>query len=55
MTVVIDGTFTQDNTTLAVKGTYNFSAYDRLDLRITTDGSWAPTTADLRGGIEVET
>ena len=55
MTVVIDGSATQNNTTLAVKGTYNFAAYDRLDLRVTTDGAWAPTTADLRGGIEVET
>ncbi len=34
-------------------GQYAFSALDRIDLRITTDSSWAPTTADLRAGIEV--
>jgi hypothetical protein len=55
MTVVIDGSATQTNTTTAIKGTYTFNAYDRLDLRITTDGSWSPTSADARCGLEVET
>jgi hypothetical protein len=31
-----------------------FAKYDLLDLRVTTDGSWAPTTADIRAGISVE-
>jgi len=55
MTCVIDGSNTTNNRTLAIEGTYNFVAYDLIDLRITTDGSWAPVTADLRAGIEVVT
>lgn len=31
-----------------------FVAGDRLDIRITTDGSWSPTTADIRASLEVE-
>jgi len=55
MTVVIDGSNTTQNYTFAIQETYNFVRYDRLDLRITTDGSWAPITADLRAGIVVVT
>ena len=54
MTVVIDGSNTTNNYTFAIQGTYNFVRYDLLALYITTDGSWAPTTADLRAGIVVE-
>lgn len=31
-----------------------FVAGDRLDIRITTDGTWAPTTADIVAGLMVE-
>ena len=31
-----------------------FTGADRLGLTITTDGSWSPTTADLRAGIILE-
>ena len=55
MTVVIDGSNTTNNYTFAIQGTYNFVRYDLLALYITTDGSWAPITADLRAGIVVVT
>lgn len=55
LTAVLDGTDTQFAATTQVIGTDTFVAGDRIDLRITTDGSWAPTTTDLRAGVEVET
>lgn len=54
LTAVLDGTNTTFKATTAAKDTYQFSAGDRLSVRVTTDASWAPTTADVRASIEVE-
>jgi hypothetical protein len=53
LTAVIDGTNPLKVTTEQPIGDDSFSAGDWIDLRITTDGSWAPTTDDLRAGIEI--
>jgi len=55
LTAVIDGTNTTFKATTQAKDTSTFAAGDRLEVRITTDGSWTPTTADVRGVLEVET
>lgn len=54
VTAVIDGTNTTYKLTQADKRVLPFNAGDKLDLRITTTALWAPTTANLRAGIEVE-
>lgn len=55
LTAVLDGTNTISKATTQAKDTDTFVAGDELDIRITTDGSWAPTTADIRASLEVET
>lgn len=52
LTVVINGTNTQYHYTTQAAGTDTFVAGDRLDVRYTTDGSWAPT-AYAEASIEV--
>lgn len=55
LTAVLDGTNTTFKATTQAKDTDTFVAGDQLDLRFTTDGSWAPGSADIRAGLEVET
>lgn len=54
LTATLDATNTATATTLqdAVDA---FNAGDQLAVRVTTDGSWAPTTADIIVSIEVTT
>lgn len=52
---VLDGTSTTFTAPTQAKDVDAFTAGQELDIRITTDGSWAPTTADIRAGLEVET
>lgn len=44
---VLDGTNTQTDTGTQAVGTDTFTAGQRIGVKITTDGSWAPTTADI--------
>lgn len=55
LTAVLNGSNTTFKTTLQAKDADGFVAGDQIDVRITTDGSWAPTTADILVSIEVET
>jgi hypothetical protein len=55
LTAVLDGTNTTFKATTQAKDTDNFNAGDILDIRIATDSGWSPTTADIRGVLEVET
>lgn len=55
VSVSLNATYTTFDVRYVKRQTLPFAAGDRLDLRITTDGSWAPTTADVRAGLEVET
>lgn len=54
LTAVLNGTDTTFATGTQTADKDAFVAGDRLDIRITTDGSWAPTTADIRASLEVE-
>lgn len=54
LTAVLDGTNTTLKATYQVKGADTFVAGDRITAAITTDGSWAPTTADIRVVVELE-
>lgn len=53
LTTVLDATDTQYAFAVQVAGSDSFSAGDRLDVRVTTDGSWTPTTADVEVTIFV--
>lgn len=53
LTAVLDGTNTTSKATTQAWGADAFSAGDSVDVRITTDGSWAPTTADILVSLEV--
>ena len=53
LTAVIDGTNTQYGYGTQAVGSDTFTARDRLDVRVTTDGTWAPTTADIEAKITV--
>lgn len=55
LTAVLNGTDTQFKSTTQAKDTDTFVAGDLIDVKITTDASWAPTTADIRVTIELET
>ena len=54
LTAVIDGTNTSRKATTQAKDLDTFVAGDELYLVITTDGSWTPTTSDLRAALEME-
>lgn len=54
LTAVLDGTNTTFKVTTQDKDTDTFVAGDEIGVTITTDGSWAPNTADIRVAIEVE-
>lgn len=55
LTAVLDGTNTSRKATTQAKDTDTFAAGDELYACITTGGAWAPTTADIRVALEVET
>lgn len=55
LTAVLDGTNTTFKATTQAKDLDTLAAGDYLDIRFTTDGSWAPGTADIRAGLEIET
>lgn len=55
LTAVLDGTNTIFKATTQAKDTDTFVAGDEVDIRITTDAGWTPTTADIRAILEVET
>jgi len=51
---VLDGTNTQYHYATQTKDTDTVSAGDRIGVKITTDASWAPTTADIVVTVWVE-
>lgn len=54
LTAVLNGTDTSRKATTQAKDTDAFAAGDELYAVVTTDGSWTPTTADIRVAIEIE-
>lgn len=55
LTAVLDGTNTTFKATTQAKDVDTFVAGDELELTITTDAGWLPTTADIRAALEIET
>ena len=55
LSAVLDATNLHFKSTTVAKDTLVFAAGDLLDIRATTNGAWAPTTGDIRAGLEVET
>lgn len=53
LTAVLNGTNTITKATTQAAGSDTFVAGDKLGVRITTDGTWAPTTDDIEVYIEV--
>jgi len=53
LTAVLNGSNTSRKATTQGWGLDTFAAGDELYITITTDGSWAPTTADVRCALEV--
>lgn len=53
LSAVLDGTNTSAKATTQARGTDTFAAGDELYLVVTTDGSWTPTTADIRCALEI--
>lgn len=51
---VIDGTNTQYVAATQASGLDTFVAADRLDVRVTTDAGWSPTTTEFEVLVEVE-
>jgi hypothetical protein len=54
LTAVLDGTNTSRKATTQAKDSDTFAAGDELYAVVTTDGSWAPTTSDIRVALLVE-
>jgi hypothetical protein len=54
LTAVLDGSNTSKKATTQAKDVDTFAAGDELYLTITTDGSWTPTTSDVRAALEIE-
>jgi hypothetical protein len=54
LTAVLDGTNTQFHTATQAKDTDTFAAGNRLGVKFTTDGTWAPTTADIVVTVVIE-
>lgn len=50
---VLDGTNTTFSAAAYARGAKAVGAGDNVDVRITTTGAWAPTTADLAIGVEI--
>jgi hypothetical protein len=55
MNVAINASNTTFDHTFQAKDAITFVATDQLDLRVSTSADWAPTTADLTAGMEIET
>lgn len=55
LTTVLDATDTQYAFGVQAEGVDTFAAGDRIDVRVTTDGSWAPTTADVEVSVTIGT
>lgn len=53
LTCILNGTDTQYASAVQATGVDTFVAGDRLDVRVSTDGSWTPTTADVEAAITV--
>jgi hypothetical protein len=53
LTTVLDGTDPQFASSAQAGSLDTFIVGDRLDVRVTTDGSWAPVTADVEAAISV--
>lgn len=53
-TVALDATNTTSNRTLIDRKTTAIGAGSWLEMRVTTDASWAPTTADIIAWVELE-
>lgn len=51
----LDGSATTFRAVYQEKDVATFQAGDILDVRVSTDATWAPTTGDIRGILEVET
>jgi hypothetical protein len=51
---VINGTDTQYAFGVQAAGSDTFVAGDQLDVRVTTDGSFAPVTTEYEASIEVQ-
>ena len=47
LTAVLDGTNTQTKATRQAQNSDKYTIGQRLGVKITTDGSWSPTTADI--------
>ena len=54
LTAVLDGTNTSRKATTQAKDTDTFAAGDELYVTIQSDGSWTPTTSDIRCAVLVE-
>lgn len=54
LTAVLDGTNSQTKVTTQAKDTDTFTAGQRIGVKLTTDGSWAPTTADITVTVLIE-
>lgn len=54
LTAVLDGTNTTYKLTTQGADIDTHVGGDDYDIRVTTSGDWAPTTADIRAGIEIE-
>lgn len=54
LTAVLNGTDTSRKATTQAKDTDTFAAGDELYAVVTTDGSWTPTTSDIRVSLLVE-
>jgi hypothetical protein len=53
LTAVLNATNTTYKTTTQLPELDTIAAGDRLDIRITTDASWTPATADIEAGLEI--
>ncbi len=53
LTTVLDGTDTQYASSAQAPSLDTFAAGDLLDIRVTTDGSWAPTTLEVEAFITI--
>jgi hypothetical protein len=54
LTAVLDATNTTVKVTTQARDTDTFIAGDQIAARVTTDASWAPTTADIDVTVEIE-
>jgi hypothetical protein len=53
LTAVLDGTNTTKKATTQAVGLDTYVAGDAIGVRVTTDGAWSPTTADVQCSVEL--